>query len=171
MAHLETVAKHMHAAPYCVSQDEKLITAHALMREHGIRHLPVMDAGRLIGIVTERDLFALERFAGVDPSTFRVAKAMHLDPFTVRPDVPIDEVAEAMLERKVGSAVVVDRDHVIGVFTTTDALRALAVAVRALRGVAPKRSRRRRRGGAERKGDSHEMPRRDEGGRVSLPLR
>ncbi len=126
MARREPISKYMHPTPYCVGQAEPLNTAHALMREHGIRHLPVLDAARLVGVVSERDLALLERFAGVDPATFRIAKAMRTDPLTVPPDAPIDDVARQMAERKSGSAIVVDGDRVVGVFTTTDALRALS---------------------------------------------
>jgi acetoin utilization protein AcuB len=45
--------------------------------------------------------------------------------FTTSPDTPLADVVETMLERKLGSAVVIDHDHVVGVFTTVDALRAL----------------------------------------------
>ncbi len=50
-------------------------------------------------------------------------------PYTVSPDAPLRDVARTMAEQKFGSAVVVDGDEVTGVFTTTDALRALAAVL------------------------------------------
>jgi acetoin utilization protein AcuB len=49
------------------------------------------------------------------------------EPYTVAPDAPLEEVATRMADRKLGSALVVDRGSVVGLFTTVDALRALAV--------------------------------------------
>jgi acetoin utilization protein AcuB len=96
------------------------------MRERGIRHLPVLDAGRLVGVVSQRDLYLAESLEGVDPTTDTVREAMCGEPYAVPPGAPLEEVAATMAERRLGSAIVVDRGAVIGVFTTVDALRALA---------------------------------------------
>ncbi|HEY6101186.1 MAG TPA: CBS domain-containing protein [Anaeromyxobacter sp.] len=124
-----TVQQHMTVAPVVVASDRTLAEAHRLMRERNIRHLPVVDHGRLVGIVSQRDLYLLETLRGVDPANETVGEAMSADPYTVAPDAPLDAVATAMAERKYGSVVVVDRGSVIGLFTTVDALRALASVV------------------------------------------
>jgi CBS domain-containing protein len=121
-----TVQEHMSIAPVVVSSDRSLADAHRLMRERGIRHLPVVDHGRLVGVVSQRDLYLLETLKGVDPGVETVREAMAPDPYAVPPDAPLEDVAMAMAEAKYGSAVVVDRGAVIGLFTTVDALRALA---------------------------------------------
>ena len=121
-----TVQEYMSIAPVVVSSDRTLAEAHRLMRERNIRHLPVVDLGKLVGVVSQRDLYLLETLKGVDPGTETVREAMAPDPYAVPPDARLGEVAAAMAESKFGSAVVVDRGSVIGLFTTIDALRALA---------------------------------------------
>jgi acetoin utilization protein AcuB len=136
-----TVQEYMSVAPVVVSSDQTLAEAHRLMRERNIRHLPVVDGGRLVGVVSQRDLYLLETLRGVDPGTERVQEAMAPDPYAVPPDALIEEVAESMADRKYGSAVVVDGGTVIGLFTTVDALRALAAVVGRRRGRSGERDR------------------------------
>lgn len=125
-----TVQQYMTVAPVVVSSDRTLAEAHRLMRERNIRHLPVVDHGCLVGLVSQRDLYLLETLRGVDPVSETVREAMSADPYTVPPDAPLHAVATTMAEKKYGSAVVVDRGSVIGLFTTIDALRALASVMR-----------------------------------------
>ncbi len=124
-----TVHQYMSVAPVVISSDRTLAEAHRLMRERNIRHLPVVDHGRLVGVVSQRDLYLLGTLKGVDPATEIVAEAMTQEPYAVPPAAPLDEVAAAMADGKFGCAVVVDRGSVIGLFTTVDALRALAAVV------------------------------------------
>jgi acetoin utilization protein AcuB len=121
-----TVRDHMTVSPFVVSSRHTLAEAHQLMREKNVRHLPVVDDGRLVGMVSQRDLYLLETLKGVDPTAETVEEAMTTEPFAVPPDASLQEVASTMAGHKYGSAVVVDKGAVIGVFTTTDALRALA---------------------------------------------
>jgi acetoin utilization protein AcuB len=133
-----TVQEFMTVGPVVIARGRTLSEAHRVMRERGIRHLPVVEAGRLVGLVSQRDLYLLETLEGVDPATETVEEAMTREPFAVPPGAPLDEVAEEMAERRIGSAVVVDRGSVIGLFTTVDALRALAaVQHRSRRAPAP----------------------------------
>ena len=128
-----TVQSFMTVGAAVITRERTLAEAHQLMRERGIRHLPVVDGGRLVGLVSQRDLYLLETLKGVDPVTERVEEAMTREPFTVPPDARLEDVAAAMAEHKYGSAVVVDRGAVIGLFTTVDALRALARLLRRTR--------------------------------------
>jgi acetoin utilization protein AcuB len=125
-----TVRKYMTVSPVVIASGKSLAEAHHLMRERKIRHLPVVDDGRLVGLVSQRDLYLLETLKDVDQGTETVEEAMTPEPYTVGPDVPLDEVAETMAEHRFGSAVVVEKGVVIGVFTTTDALAALASILR-----------------------------------------
>ena len=96
-----------------------------MMLDQGIRHLPVLDGGKIVGLLSERDLLLVESLPGVNPTDVRVEEAMVQNVFTVEPETPVGEVVETMIERKLGSALVTEGERVIGVFTTIDALRAL----------------------------------------------
>jgi CBS domain-containing protein len=97
-----------------------------MMRDHGVRHLPVLEHGELVGVISQRDLYFLESIAGVDLEKDRVDDGMSTDTYAVAPDETLERVLGVMAERKLGSAVVLERGRVIGIFTATDALRILA---------------------------------------------
>jgi acetoin utilization protein AcuB len=120
-----TVGQYMTPAPHTIARNRSLAAARHLMLDEGIRHLPVLDGGRIVGLLSERDLLLVESLPGVNPTDVRVEEAMVESVFTVPPDAPIGEVVETMIARKIGSAVVAEDDRVVGVFTTIDALRAL----------------------------------------------
>jgi acetoin utilization protein AcuB len=121
-----TVKEYMTPSPLTIAPTQSLTAAHKVMREHQVRHLPVLDGGRVVGMVSQRDLFLVESLPGATPNEVQVEEAMVEDLFTVAPDAPIGEVVEHMIEKKLGSAIVRDEgDKVLGVFTTIDALRAL----------------------------------------------
>src|SRR5262245_50968853 len=120
-----TVRSYMTAAPRTIGPDQTLADAHALMRGHRIRHLPVIRDGMVVGIVTQRDLMLIESLPDVKPSEVPVEDAMTREVFVVAPRTPIAEVAATMAERRLGSAVVMDKNAVVGMFTVTDACRAL----------------------------------------------
>lgn len=119
------VGQFMTRTPYTIDHDEPLARAHELMRAHRIRHLPVLLDGKLLGLVSIRDLHLIETLRDVDPSEVPVEDAMGEEPYTVSPEEPLDVVATIMADHKIGSAVVVDAGRVQGIFTTVDALRAL----------------------------------------------
>jgi acetoin utilization protein AcuB len=119
------ISKYMTASPHSIGADQTLEKAHEMMRKHRIRHLPVLAGSRLMGIVSQRDLYLIETLKDVDPSSVKVEEAMTQDVYRVEPDTPLDDVARAMVARKLGCAVVMEGAKVVGVFTTTDALYAL----------------------------------------------
>ena len=119
------VGQFMTKKPHCIARGEPLHEAHRLMRARHVRHLPVLEGERLVGIVSERDLYLLETLRSVDPGKEPVAEAMTEHPFTVAPDTPLRFVLEEMRRKKYGSAVVMENNEVVGIFTRTDALRAL----------------------------------------------
>jgi acetoin utilization protein AcuB len=121
-----TVRQYMTPSPCTVARNQPVTIAHRMMREHGIRHLPVMDGDQVVGILSERDILLVESLPGVNPTDMRVEEAMAPDPYEVTPEAPLAEVVATLLERRIGSAIVVDDGRVAGVFTTVDALRALA---------------------------------------------
>lgn len=121
-----TIRDVMTRSPHTIGHEQTLKAAHRMMQEHDIRHLPVLDGGRLVGVLSQRDLYLIESIAGVDPDEVSVNEAMSSEVFTVRPRTSLDRTVTEMATRKLGSAVVIDRNTVVGVFTVTDALGVLA---------------------------------------------
>jgi acetoin utilization protein AcuB len=119
----------MTKSPHSIGLDQPLQKAHAMMREHHIRHLPVLSGGQLVGMLSERDLAFIEAIRDVEPQRVSVEEAMTPMPYAVTRNTPLAKVAREMAEHRYGSAVIIEDDHVLGVFTTTDALRALADAL------------------------------------------
>lgn len=116
----------MTPAPHTIGSDQKLVLAHRIMRDYGLRHLPVLRGGKLVGVLSERDLFFLESIAGVEVEIDSVADAMTSEVYTAHPDDDLRNVTRAMYLHKYGCAVIVERDRLLGIFTATDALRVLA---------------------------------------------
>jgi acetoin utilization protein AcuB len=115
----------MTASPHTIGDDQTLARAAEVMHEFKIRHLPVLAGGKLVGMLTERDLALIGALRGVDPKVERVKDAMSTEVYSVAPEAPLDEVVIEMAANKYGSAVVVQNNHVVGVFTTVDSCRAL----------------------------------------------
>lgn len=113
-------------APFTIASDQKLSAAHQMMTKHGLRHLPVLRDGKLIGILTQRDLYFIERMAGVDRENDVIEDAMSPDVYATTLDAKVRDVAKTMAEHRYGCAVIIDNNEVKGIFTTTDALRHLA---------------------------------------------
>ncbi len=126
----EPVYKHMTVCPHTIGRDQPLSKAKEVMKAHNIRHLPVLDGGVLVGIVSQRDIDMLASASGVDPAQTPVEEAMTPDPFIVSPEESLADVASKMADHKYGAAIVVERGHTAGVFTTVDALRTLAKLLR-----------------------------------------
>lgn len=124
-----TIEQFMTRSPHTIGQDQSLAVAYRLMRDHGIRHLPVLDGGRLAGVVSERDLLFIDRLVDIDHERVPVSEAMSQDVYAVPLRAPLLEVAHEMAEHKYGSAVIMDGARVAGVFTTVDALKALAALI------------------------------------------
>lgn len=114
--------------PYSVEIDAPLGQAHQLMREHHFRHLPVTSAGEIVGMLSDRDI---KLVLGPDlgcPSEadLKVRDAYVEQPCIVSAATPVASVARTMAEKRIGSAIVVKGNKLVGIFTVTDACRALA---------------------------------------------
>lgn len=120
------IKKYMTTDVQTIGDEQPMSVAHQMMREQKIRHLPVLHQGKLVGVVTDRDLRLVETLRDVDPAQVPVSEAMTGDVYTVSPDANLDEVVGSMAAAKYGSAVVVDHGHVVGIFTTVDACQAFA---------------------------------------------
>lgn len=119
------IRDYMSLSPRTIPLGTHIAAAWAMMQQHRIRHLPVVENGRVVGLISDRDLQILRALHGVDPDDIMVSELMQGDPYVVSPDEPLRRVAHEMATRRIGSAVVVDGGEVVGIFTTTDALLAM----------------------------------------------
>jgi len=119
--------RYMTRHPHTIRIDEKLGTARKLMTSLGVRHLPVLEAGKLVGTVSDRDLRSAE---GSDAKKRGLVSDVFIEePFAVDIDTSLFLVAKEMAEKKVGSAIVLEEGKVVGIFTAVDACRALAASM------------------------------------------
>lgn len=126
--------------PVTLEVDEDLDLADVLMRLARIRHLPVLDHGRLVGLVSERDLLRVQSDQMDDSAAAerqqmrRWVKAgwiMTRGVQEVEPDMPLVEAAQLMLEHKYGCLPVVEEGRLVGILTEADFV---ALAIRQLEG-------------------------------------
>jgi acetoin utilization protein AcuB len=117
----------MRSPAVTIPPDTGLQEAYRIMREKAIRHLPVLEGGRLVGIVTDRDLRLAT--SALAPSPFPpeslVSAVMSRNPLTADASDPVEDAARSMRERKIGCLPVVDGENVIGIVTGLDLLDAL----------------------------------------------
>jgi nucleotide-binding universal stress UspA family protein len=114
------VARWMSSSPVTATPDEKLSTIMTRMQEGNFRCAPVVDDGRLVGIITNRDIRGhMGRLSQVE-----VKFAMTENPVTVAPTTPLHEAARLLFERKIDALPVLEDGQLVGVMTTSDVLRA-----------------------------------------------
>jgi acetoin utilization protein AcuB len=117
-----------------LAPDETVGTALALCRERRIRHLPVLTEGRLVGIVSDRDLRSAtpafgepERAAALQK--ILVEDVMADDVISAFPDDPIEQAANTMRERRIGCLPVIESGELVGIITASDVMKALVYLV------------------------------------------
>ena len=124
--------------PLTVGPKTKMPAARQLMNERHIRHLPVVDQGRLMGIVSLGDLRGAEPSPFTTLGTFEltylttlmnVGEIMKYDPFAIAPTASIYEAAALMLAHKIGGIPVVDHDKLVGIISESDVLRMASQAL------------------------------------------
>lgn len=118
-----------------ISPKDTAKTARELMDKHQIRHLPVVEGKKLIGVVTDRDVrhSLASKLVSVEVKeiielldNLKIEGIMTRDPFTVTPLTPIAEAAEMLVEKKIGCLPVVSRGELVGIITDRDILLAFA---------------------------------------------
>jgi len=122
---IPTIMNYMTVTPHSVGAEQTIDVAHNLMKEHGIRHLPVLTAGQISGVVSDRDLKLAMSIRGVESTKTTVEEIATNDVFLVKPESKLDDVVKTMADKKIGSVLVVDNHRLVGIFTTIDALKAL----------------------------------------------
>ena len=118
--------------PHSVDVMEPLESARQMMAEHNFRHLPVMSAGALVGVLTDRDIKLILGTETPHPRAdqLKVCDACVEQPCVVAASTPVAEVARLMAERHIGCTLVTKHNKLVGIFTVTDACRALAEVLR-----------------------------------------
>lgn len=128
-----TISELMTPIPHTIGRDVTITEATEKMVAHGIRHLPVLHGGKLVGVVSDRDAGLIGALNDVDPTKVTVEEAMS-NPWTVEDTARVSDVVREMTEHKYGSALIVDgRGTLVGIFTTHDALKALSELLEAAR--------------------------------------
>lgn len=128
---MSIVKEFMSPTPQTIGRDANLLEAKQLLGELEIRHLLVSEGKEIIGIISDRDLPS-----GLSPEDLEdilVDDVMSEDLFKMPADTPVVEVVEKMAQRKLGSAIIVDQEKVVGIFTLIDALQLLVKMLRSRR--------------------------------------
>ena len=127
----------MTPTPISVSSNTPVHEAHALMQQHRIRHLPVLDHGRLVGMVSDRDIRLVLPSPATSLSVYEIgyllvhlmmAEIMHRFPITIVPDRPVTEAVRHMLAHQVGALPVVAGWKVVGIVTRSNLLQAFLLS-------------------------------------------
>jgi acetoin utilization protein AcuB len=129
------VAQWMTKTPITIEKDATIIEAIHLMKEKIIRRLPVMDKGKIAGIVTEKMLLDFKPSKATSLDTWEVhfllsktpvTEAMNPNPYKVTPDTDLVDAARLLHDRKLNGVLVVnENDDLVGILTMTNALEAL----------------------------------------------
>jgi CBS domain-containing protein len=118
-----------------ISAGESLSTVEDIMRLGRVRHMPVVSSGRLVGVVSERDLLrsslsSLSSHRSAERKAFlyaiEIGRVMSQPPIVISPDATIRRAAQVMAENKIGCLPVVKSEELIGIVTETDVLRWVA---------------------------------------------
>jgi acetoin utilization protein AcuB len=126
VGHIPSMSTAMTPFPFYVEPGDSLRRARELMSEHEVRHLPVLEDHRLVGILTDRDMKrVLDPDLGMPPKDELFVRDAYLpEPYVVDSSAPLDVVLEHMAEHHIGSALVTKHGRLVGIFTAMDACRA-----------------------------------------------
>ncbi len=118
--------------PVTVDSETLVLDAQKIMRENNIRRLPIVDKGKLVGMVTKHDLLEASPSPATSLSVFelnyllakmKVKEIMKKNPVTITPDTPFEEALKLGQEKKIGSFPVVDKGKLVGITTESDIIR------------------------------------------------
>lgn len=132
---MTSVEQWMTKNPITIEKDATIIEAIHLMKEKKIRRLPVMDKGKIAGIVTEKMILDFKPSKATSLDTWEVhyilsrtpvTEAMNPNPYKIPPETPLTDAARLLHDRKLNGVLVVnDSGKLVGILTTTNALEAL----------------------------------------------
>lgn len=132
MSHMPTVKTVMTPFPYSLAWEDSVGNAVRMMEEHDIRHLPITRDGNLFGVLSDSDLRVSRALTGhgAPGLELEVGLICTTPPYVVDLETALPEVADAMADRQIGSAVVTRGGQLCGIITTTDICRFLADLLR-----------------------------------------
>lgn len=115
----------MTAVPITVNADDEVETAQDYFERYGIHHLPVLSAGKVVGLLSKHDIdLVASQYSKIGARTaLHVQDVLKSVPCLVNPDATLAEVSRMMAEGRHSAAVIVDGLKVRGIFTVTDACR------------------------------------------------
>ncbi len=116
------VARWMTKNPAVAESKERLASVRRKMDEGNFHRVPVVDGGKLVGIVSDRDL--RQHIGSLED--VKVNGAMTKRVVSVTPTTMLEEAANLLVKHRIGGMPVVDRGKVVGIITATDLLRAFA---------------------------------------------
>jgi CBS domain-containing protein len=125
-----SIDSYMSPSPCAIECQRSAAEALTLLQKHQVPYLPVLDGRKLAGIVSAHTIESLAATTGVPPERLRVGDVMTRDVCVVERGAAVGDVARAMAEYAYDLAVVIDGTEVAGIFTATDALRAVAALSR-----------------------------------------
>jgi CBS domain-containing protein len=114
----------MTTEPTTVEPKATLGEAATLMKQEDCGSIPVVEGGRLVGIVTDRDIVVRGVAAGKDPKTQRVSEVMSANPVTIGPDNDVSDAETKMADRQIRRLPVVDGGKLVGIIVTAQIARA-----------------------------------------------
>ena len=118
------IEEFMTKIPRTVNIGDNIKTVKKLMSEHKIHHVPVLDQGKLMGIISERDLTFVSSIQNVNIDHASARDVMTADPFWVPPKTSLKKVCETMADQQIGSTIIADFNmNILGIFTYIDALK------------------------------------------------
>jgi len=124
----------MTAEPQTLGADHSLLDAVLIMRRAGFRHIPILEDGRVVGVLSERDVAraAPTLLLPLLPDDYnrlfedtRVSKVMTRNPVIAAPEMPLAEAAGLLRSKRLGCLPVVASGTLVGIITVSDMLRAL----------------------------------------------
>ena len=114
----------MTTEPITVEPDATLGEVATLMKQEDCGSIPVVEAGRLVGIVTDRDIVIRGVAGGTDPKTQRVSTIMSADPVTIGADDDVTEAEKIMADRQIRRLPVIEDGRLVGIIVTAQIARA-----------------------------------------------
>jgi CBS domain-containing protein len=127
-----TVRDLMTPNPTTLDRNETLDLPDSIMNLGRVRHMPVVEDGKVVGVLSQRDLFRSALIVALGfgrkttsafIKTIRVKEVMSQNVIIIAPDANVKEAARVMIEKKIGCLPVVENDKLVGLITETDILR------------------------------------------------